>query len=87
VDALAGARRRLPFARLSGRFEGLPADDARLAYAQSALVAQKLFDEGGGHGVVAILKDLAAGRSFRAAFEDRLFLPYASFETALEPGP
>jgi hypothetical protein len=81
---LEGETRRLPFERLAGSFSALSADDARLAYAQSAIAAQKLFDEGGGYVVAAVLRDLAAGTPFRAAFEQRLFLPFESFEAALE---
>jgi hypothetical protein len=85
--ALADAPGRVPFDRLTRSFGGLSAADARLAYAQSALIARKLFDEGGGHIVVAILKDLAEGQSFRAAFEQRLFLPYEAFAAGLAARP
>ncbi len=87
VDAtLAATPQRLPFSRLTRTFRGLSADEAGLAYAQSGLVARYLFNEGGGSAVVAILQDLAAGRTFRAAFEQRLFLSYDSLAAIFEPG-
>jgi hypothetical protein len=82
---LAGSPHRLPFSRLSRNFEGLSGDDARLAYAQSAVIAQRLLDEGGGSGMLAILQDLAAGIAFERAYEQRLFLPFATFTSTLNP--
>ena len=83
---LAGTTGRLPFARLARSFQSLSGQDARLAYAQSTRIARELLDEGGGHTIVAILRDLAAGRSFRAAYEQRLFLPYDAFVARVAPG-
>ena len=82
---LAASPRRLPFERLARNFTGLSGDDARLAYAQSAVLAQRLLDEGGGAGIVAILQDLATGVSFARAYEQRLFLPFETFAAALAP--
>src|SRR4051812_6700089 len=54
VDAaqarLADSPRRIAFERLARNFQGLSGEDARLAYAQSAVMAQRLLDEGGGSG-------------------------------------
>jgi hypothetical protein len=83
---LAQKKRRLPFERLTRSFHQLSGEDARLAYAQSALAARTLHDEGGGHALVAILQDLAAGRSLRTAIESRLFLSYEPFAAALGQG-
>ena len=83
---LARYERRLPFARLTHSFGTFSGDDARLAYAQSAVMARTLFDESGGATVVAILKDLAAGESLETAYEQRLFLPYSTFTGAFDPG-
>jgi hypothetical protein len=82
---LAGSPRRVPFERLAGNFKGLSGEDARLAYAQSAVMAQRLLDEGGGAGIVAILQDLAAGVPFDRAYEQRLFLPFETFVTTPAP--
>ena len=84
-ETLAATPRRLAFSRLAQTFRGLSAQDARLAYAQSGLVARRLFEEGGGSAVTAILQDLAAGRTFRTAFEQRLFLPFDSLAAVFEP--
>ncbi len=76
---------RLPFERLAANFHGLSADEAQLAYAQSAVAARALYELGGGYTVVAILRDLAGGRPFPAAFEERAFLPYDLFLHTLDP--
>lgn len=77
---------RLSFDRLTRSFGTFSGDEARLAYAQSAVMARTLFDEGGGASMVAILKDLAGGQSLRTAYEQRLFLPYSTFTGAFDPG-
>jgi hypothetical protein len=79
------AGRRLSFQRLSSSFRNLSADDARLAYAQSAVAAGILFDTAGGPTVAAILRDLAAGQSFETAYERRLSLPFEAFLESLDP--
>jgi hypothetical protein len=76
---LASSTTRLPLAALTGNFAGKSADEARLAYAESAVIARRLLEEGGGSAVVAILEDLARGLTFRAAVEQRLFIPYDVF--------
>jgi hypothetical protein len=78
---------RLPFSRFATSFAGLSADDARLAYAESAVVARRLLDEAGGASLVTILQDLAKGVTFRKAFEDRLFLSFDTFVASLEAVP
>lgn len=83
---LARHEGRLPIARLTGNFGSFSGDDARLAYAQSAVMARTLFDESGGAAIVAILKDLAGGESLETAYEHRLFLPYSTFTGAFDPG-
>jgi hypothetical protein len=76
---LARSADRVPFRRLADSFRGLSPEEARLAYAQSALIARRLLDEAGGPTMVALLRDLAAGQSFEAAYERRLALSYESF--------
>jgi hypothetical protein len=82
---LAASPKRLSIARLASSFQGLSSQDARLAYAQSAVMARKLFDFGGGITVASILRDLAGGESFEVAFEERAFLPYDLFLGSLDP--
>jgi hypothetical protein len=76
---LAATSERRSLQELTGTFAGKSADEARLAYAQSAVIARRLLEEGGGSAVVAILEDLASGLTFRAAVEQRLFIPYDVF--------
>jgi hypothetical protein len=82
---LASSPQRLPFSRLARTFRGLSPEEARIAYAQSSAIARMLFDQAGGPTVVAILRDLAAGQSFEAAYEQRLFLPFHTFLESLDP--
>ena len=82
---LARLPRRLPFERLARSFQSLSAEEARIAYAQSAAIARTLFDEVGGPTLVTILRDLAAGQTFEAAYERRLGLPFAQFADRFGP--
>ena len=84
---IASASRRLPYAKLNGSFAGLTGRDARLAYAQSALAAQRLVDLAGTPAVVALLQDLAQGEPFERAFERRTLIPYPTFVEGLEARP
>lgn len=76
---LAETPTRVPFQRLADSFRGLTPEEARLAYAQSAIIARRLLDAAGGPTMVALLRDLAAGQTFQAAYEQRLALSYATF--------
>ena len=82
---LARSPQRLPFHRLAHSFRDLSPEEARLAYAQSAAIVRTLIDEAGAPTVVAILRDLAAGRSFESAYEQRLSLPFEAFLGGLHP--
>jgi hypothetical protein len=84
---IATASRRLPYSKLNGSFAGLGGRDARLAYAQSALAAQRLVDLAGTPAVVALLQDLAQGEPFERAFERRTLIPYSTFIEGLEAHP
>jgi tetratricopeptide (TPR) repeat protein len=81
---LAGPGPRLPLERLTGSFERLSRDEARLAYAQSAGLVRAMLNQGGPSAVVAILQDLAAGESFASALERRMFIPYDTFVADLQ---
>ena len=85
ADAELGrAKARIPLDRLARGFSQFSGDEARLAYAQSAVIARTLVDEGGGATMVTILKDLASGVPFKTAYEQRLFLPYSTFAEPFE---
>jgi len=85
-ERLAASPKRLSFERLARQFGTLSSTDAELAYAQSASITRRLFEEGGGWSVQALLRDLADGVPFPEAFERRLLLPYRDFPGTLEPG-
>jgi tetratricopeptide (TPR) repeat protein len=80
---LRGAPTPLPLSSLETSFEGLTTQEARLAYAQSALAAQKLIELSGPNGVFHLLTDLAAGVPFAEAFERYAFVPYEEFQKTL----
>jgi hypothetical protein len=82
---LTGTPRRLSFERLARQFGTLSSAEADLAYAQSAVITRRLFDEGGWR-VEALLRDLADGVPFPDAYERRLMLPYGDFPGTREPG-
>ena len=63
-----------------GRFTG---DQAQLAYAASALAAQRLLDEAGGPAITNLLRDLGNGVDFDAAFLHRIQRSFADFQSAL----
>src|SRR5439155_27027988 len=54
----------IPLAQLSGEFISLPPEQIPLAYAESAIAVQTLFDRGGPPALTALLNDLAAGQPF-----------------------
>jgi hypothetical protein len=68
-----------PLQALHAGFGGMNATTAQLAYAVSAVAVQRMFDRRGPDAVVVLLKDLAAGVPFQAAFRQRLALPYEEF--------
>jgi hypothetical protein len=80
-ETVSGARALIPLDRLHGDFSGFSSDEARLAYAESALAAKYLLDRSGPAPVVALLTDLGNGAGFEAAFEQRILVPYRQFET------
>jgi tetratricopeptide (TPR) repeat protein len=75
---------RLSAARLAESFGSLTGDEARVAYAQSAIAAHGLIELAGAAGVVALLQDLAQGEPFPAAFERRALLPFETFVEGLK---
>ena len=84
---LARTPQRLPVRRLTDSFRGLSGEEARVAYAQSAVMARRLLDDAGGPTLVSILRDLSAGQSFQTAYEHRLSLSLESFLRTFEPTP
>ncbi len=63
-----------------GRFSG---DQAALAYATSAIAAERLLESAGGVAVANLLRDLGEGAPFDAAFLRRIQRPFAQFQANL----
>ena len=68
---------RVPFAQMTE-------EQAQLAYATSALAAQRLLDEAGSRALVNLLHDLGAGREFEVAFAHRMRRSFAEFQAELD---
>jgi hypothetical protein len=81
---LAAAATRIPLEDLTGSFDGMSGRQARLAYAESADAARRLFDRVGGAGVAAVLQDIARGIPVGQAFEQRTLSSYSSFAIELD---
>jgi tetratricopeptide (TPR) repeat protein len=78
------ARTRLPLARLERSFEGLPAADAALAYAESAVAVRALLDRAGTAAVVSLLEDLGRGVPLAQAFEKDILVSYSEFQKSVQ---
>ena len=78
-DELARSGRLLPPASLMASFRALPAGQARLAYAQSALMVRAMIDANGEGALNALLADLGRGVPFDTAFRNRLFVSWPEF--------
>ena len=64
-----------------GRFTG---DQARLAYATSALAVGRIIDEAGGFAIANLLRDLGEGVEFETAFAHRIQRSLADFQAAIQ---
>jgi Tetratricopeptide repeat len=83
AETMAGSSARIPLDQLAGSFDQLSGNQAKIAYAESADAARRLFDEVGGAGVVALLQDIARGVPLADAFERRMLTPYSAFAATL----
>ena len=81
TSTLSTTSGRIPLDRLAGSFDDFSGNQARIAYAESADAARRLFNEIGGAGVVSLLQDIARGVPLGEAFERRIVLQ-ASVPTA-----
>ena len=70
--------------RCRRRSRRLSGSDAQIAYAASALAAQRLLDEAGGVAIANLLRDLGEGVEFEAAFLHRIQRSLADFEASLQ---
>ena len=83
ADTMAGSTGPIPLDQLAGVFDRFSGSQARIAYAESAEAARRLFEEVGGAGVVALLQDIARGVPLADAFEHRMLTPYSAFAASL----
>jgi tetratricopeptide (TPR) repeat protein len=80
---VASAKSRPALSEMHEDFGGLEDDDARIAYAQSAVAARALLDVRGSSAVLTLLRDLAAGATFSTAFHQRIGMRYEEFQAAV----
>jgi hypothetical protein len=73
----------MPLDALQRPFRGLTDEQAQLAYASSALAAQRLLEDAGGLAVANLLRDVGQGREFGAAFASRIQRSLADFKSEL----
>ena len=83
AKTLSASTTRIPLDQLTGSFDKLSGDQARIAYAESADAARRLFEEMGGAGVVALLQDIARGVPLADAFQQRMLTSYSAFAASL----
>ena len=68
---------------LAGSFGRLSGADAEVAYASSAVAVARLLDTAGGIAVANLVRDLAGGTDFEAAFARRMPWMFADFAASL----
>jgi hypothetical protein len=73
----------LPLPRLEASFATLSAADATLAYAQSAVTVQAMFEQAGGAAIVSLLEAVGTGVPFAEAFEHTMLVSYSEFQKRL----
>jgi hypothetical protein len=83
TKATAVASDRMPLVTLQSGFGRLSADEARVAYATSALAARRLLDEVGGFAVATLLRDLGDGEDFDTAFLHRTNRSFVDFKSSI----
>ena len=82
-DANRVLQRDIPRPRLQTLHRGfgrLNDAQATAAYAMSAVAVERMFQLRGGAGIGLLLRDVAAGAPFAAAFRQRIQIPYDDFE-------
>jgi hypothetical protein len=77
---LRQAETRMPLARLEGSFEGLTANEASLAYAESAVAVHRLLEDAGAPAMANLLTDIGRGMPLAEAFERNMLTSYAEFQ-------
>jgi hypothetical protein len=77
---LRRASRPIPLDFLQRPFRELTGEQAALAYASSALAAERLLEAAGGVAIANLLRDVGQGREFSAAFASRIGRSLAAFQ-------
>jgi tetratricopeptide (TPR) repeat protein len=77
------AQALLPLTRLEGSFATLSTKEAVLAYAQSGVAVEEMFEQAGAPAVVSLLEAVRAGVPFQEAFERTMLISYADFHKRL----
>src|SRR5206468_340983 len=78
------AGKAAPLDVLQRPFRSLTPEQASIAYASSALAAQRLLDEAGGLAVANLLRDVGQGREFDVSFARRIQRSVAAFQAELD---
>jgi tetratricopeptide (TPR) repeat protein len=73
----------IPLPRLERSFAALSAPEAELAYAQSAVAVQAMFEQAGGAAIVSLLEAIGSGTAFPDAFQRTMLISYADFQSRL----
>lgn len=73
----------VPLQALTSGFSRLSADQARLAYATSALAVHRLLDDVGGAAMANLLRDLGEGVDFETAFVHRMHRSLTDFQAGV----
>lgn len=73
----------LPLPRLERSFASLSGKEAGLAYAQSAVAVQEMFEQAGAPAVVSLLEAVGGGMTFPDAFARNMLMSYADFQKKL----
>jgi tetratricopeptide (TPR) repeat protein len=81
---LARYPRRFRLSELEPPLNRLNADDASLAYAQSAFAVRKMVDLRGISAVVSLLQAIARGVPFATAFQQSISMRYEDFSSMVE---
>jgi peptidase MA superfamily protein/tetratricopeptide repeat protein len=74
----------LSLTRLERSFADLTPKEASVAYAESAVAVEALFEDAGAPAVVGLLADIGRGLAFGEAFERNILVPYADFQKKLQ---
>jgi hypothetical protein len=81
---LRGSPERPSLQQLHRSFLRLNAEEARIAYAQSAHAVRRILRTRGPAAVVSLLRDIAAGADFAAAFHQRTAMRYDEFDAIVQ---